>query len=90
MIPSSHDPSAKPHLVLVNLGTPTAPTPAAVREFLDEFLSDPAVVDLPRWLWMPILRGIVLRTRPARVAEQYASMALPIAGSGKLWAACDA
>ena len=45
-----------------------------MREFLDEFLSDPAVVDLPRWLWMPILRGIVLRTRPARVAEQYASI----------------
>ncbi len=62
------------HLVLINLGTPTAPTPAAVREFLDEFLSDPAVVDLPRWLWMPILRGVVLRTRPPRVAEQYASI----------------
>jgi len=58
----------------VNLGTPTEPSPAAVREFLDEFLSDPAVVDLPRWLWAPILRGIVLRTRPARVAEQYASI----------------
>lgn len=63
-----------PHLVVVNLGTPTAPTPEAVRVFLDEFLSDPAVVDLPRWLWAPILRGIVLRTRPARVAEQYASI----------------
>ena len=62
------------HLVLVNLGTPQEPSPAAVREFLDEFLSDPAVVDLPRWLWMPILRGIVLRKRPARVAEQYGSI----------------
>lgn len=65
---------ALPHLVLVNLGTPTAPHPTAVREFLDEFLSDPAVVDLPRWLWMPILRGMVLRSRPARVAEQYESI----------------
>lgn len=64
----------KTHLVLVNLGTPTAPTAAAVREFLDEFLSDPAVVDLPQWLWAPILRGVVLHTRPARVAEQYASI----------------
>ena len=63
-----------PHLVLVNLGTPREPTPAAVREFLDEFLSDPAVVDLPRWLWQPILRGIVLRERPARVAKQYESI----------------
>jgi ferrochelatase len=63
-----------PHLVLVNLGTPREPNAAAVREFLDEFLSDPAVVDLPRWLWMPILRGMVLRKRPARVAEMYASI----------------
>ncbi len=65
---------AKPHLVLVNLGTPEEPSPTSVRTFLDEFLSDPAVVDLPRWLWVPILRGIVLRTRPARVAEQYAAI----------------
>jgi ferrochelatase len=65
------------HLLLVNLGTPTAPTPEAVREFLDEFLSDPAVVDLPRWLWQPILRTMVLRSRPARVAEQYASIWMP-------------
>ena len=63
-----------PHLVLVNLGTPKEPSPDSVREFLDEFLSDPAVVDLPRWLWLPILRGIVLRKRPARVAELYGSI----------------
>lgn len=62
------------HLVLVNLGTPSAPEPAAVREFLDEFLSDRAVVDLPRWLWLPVLRGIILRRRPARVAEAYRSI----------------
>lgn len=63
-----------PQLLLVNLGTPTAPTPEAVREFLDEFLSDPDVVDLPWLLWQPILQGIVLRTRPKRVAHQYASI----------------
>ncbi len=63
-----------PHLVLVNLGTPKEPSPASIREFLDEFLSDPAVVDLPRWLWLPILRGMVLRKRPARVAELYRSI----------------
>jgi len=45
-----------------------------VREFLDEFLSDPAVVDLPRWLWQPILRLMVLRKRPDRVAELYRSI----------------
>jgi ferrochelatase len=61
-------------LVLVNLGTPREPTPAAVRAFLDEFLSDPAVVDWPRWIWQPVLRGIVLRKRPARVAELYESI----------------
>jgi protoporphyrin/coproporphyrin ferrochelatase len=63
-----------PHLLLVNLGTPEAATPKAVRAFLAEFLGDRAVVDLPRWIWLPILYGIVLRTRPARVAEQYASI----------------
>jgi ferrochelatase len=66
--------SARPHLLLVNLGTPAAPTPEAVRAFLDEFLSDPAVVDWPRWIWRPILNRMVLRSRPHRVAEMYASI----------------
>ncbi len=57
-------------VLLVNLGTTAAPTEEAVRAFLEEFLSDPMVVDYPRWLWRPILTQI-LRTRPARVAEQY-------------------
>ena len=61
-------------LILVNLGTPDAPTPEAVRRFLLEFLSDPGVIDLPRWLWQPILRGIVLRSRPHRVAKLYQSI----------------
>ena len=65
---------ARPHLLLVNLGTPDAPTPEAVRAFLSEFLSDPAVVDLPRWLWSPILDRMVLRSRPSRVAEMYRSI----------------
>jgi len=63
-----------PQLLLVNLGTPTAPSPEAVREFLAEFLSAPAVVDFPPWFWQPVLRGIILRRRPARVAGQYASI----------------
>lgn len=67
-------PTALPHLVLVNLGTPTAPSEEAVRAFLAEFLADPSVVDLPRWLWGPIRRGVVLRRRPARVARQYAAI----------------
>jgi len=67
----------RPHLLLVNLGTPDAATPEAVRRFLLEFLSDPAVVDLPRWIWRPILRHFVLRSRPERVAEAYASIWTP-------------
>jgi len=57
--------------LLVNLGTPSAPTAAAVRAFLAEFLSDPLVVDWPAWLWQPLLQGVVLRRRPARIAEAY-------------------
>lgn len=57
--------------LLVNLGSPDAPTADAVRRYLKEFLSDPAVVDWPRWLWLPILHGIILRTRPARSAALY-------------------
>lgn len=60
-------------VLLVNLGTTTAPEPEAVRRFLAEFLSDPMVVDYPRWLWQPILARI-LRSRPHRVAEQYRSI----------------
>lgn len=61
-------------VLLVNLGTPAAPTPQAVRAYLAEFLSDPRVVELPRWLWLPILHGVILRTRPARSAAKYASI----------------
>lgn len=61
----------------MNLGTPAAPTPAAVESYLAEFLSDPRVVKLPRWLWLPILHGIVLRTRPAKSAEKYAQIWTP-------------
>ncbi|HSC47936.1 MAG TPA: ferrochelatase [Gammaproteobacteria bacterium] len=58
-------------VLLVNLGTPDAPTSAALRRYLGEFLADPDVVTLPRLLWWPILHGLVLRTRPARSAEAY-------------------
>jgi len=61
-------------VLLVNLGTPSAPTAQAVRAYLGEFLADPRVVELPRFLWLPILHGIVLRTRPARSAEKYAAI----------------
>jgi ferrochelatase len=58
-------------VMLVNLGTPDAPTPAAVRRYLREFLSDRRVVELPPLVWQPILRGIVLNTRPRKSAHAY-------------------
>jgi len=64
-------------VLLVNLGTPAAPTPAAVRRYLAEFLADPRVVQLPRFIWLPILHGIILRTRPAKSAKKYASVWMP-------------
>ena len=67
-------------VILANLGTPSAPTREAVRAFLEEFLSDPMVVDYPGWFWRPVLRTMVLRNRPARVAEAYRTIWRP-AGS---------
>ena len=64
-------------VLLVNLGTPSAPTPEAVRSYLAEFLSDPRVVKLPRFIWRPILHGVVLRKRPAQSAEKYAAVWTP-------------
>lgn len=61
-------------VLLANLGTPVAPTPQAVRTYLAEFLWDKRVVDAPRPLWWLILNGIILRTRPKRVAKAYASV----------------
>ncbi|MES9942678.1 MAG: ferrochelatase [Candidatus Thiodiazotropha sp. 6PLUC2] len=61
-------------VLLVNLGTPDAPTTGAVRRYLSEFLSDPRIVAIPRFLWMIILHGIVLRVRPKRSAKAYASI----------------
>ncbi|HEY2394956.1 MAG TPA: ferrochelatase [Rudaea sp.] len=64
--------SATDVVLLVNLGTPEAPTPAAVRRYLAEFLSDPRVIDAPRWWWLPILYGVILNVRPRRSARAYA------------------
>ncbi len=72
-------------VILCNLGTPDAPTPAAVRRFLAEFLSDSRVVEIPRLIWLPILHGIVLRVRPARSARKYASIWTPEGSPLKVW-----
>ncbi len=66
-----HDQGGALGVLLVNLGTPDAPSGAAVRRFLREFLSDPRIIELPRWLWWLILHGFVLRVRPSRSAKAY-------------------
>lgn len=64
-------------VLLVNLGTPDAPTAPALRRYLREFLSDPRVVEIPRIVWWPLLHGVILNTRPAKSAAKYASIWLP-------------
>ena len=61
-------------VLLVNLGTPDGKDRASVRRYLAEFLSDRRVIELSPWLWQPILHGIILRTRPGKVAEAYAEI----------------
>ena len=58
-------------VLLINLGTPQAPEPGAVKLYLREFLSDPRVVEIPQLVWQPILRGIILNTRPRKSAHAY-------------------
>ncbi|HHJ14819.1 MAG TPA: ferrochelatase [Gammaproteobacteria bacterium] len=72
-----HDAALTTGVLLVNLGTPAAPDTAAVRRYLAEFLWDPRVVEIPRPLWWLILHSVVLRTRPARVAQLYRSIWSP-------------
>ena len=61
-------------LLLVNLGTPDAPTPSAVRRYLAEFLGDPRVVEIPKPIWWLILHGVILWTRPRKSAKAYRSI----------------
>ncbi len=64
----------KTGILLANLGTPDAPTPGAVKRYLRQFLSDKRVVDTSRLLWWPLLRGVILPIRSARVAKLYQSV----------------
>ncbi len=83
--PFTHGQAARTAVLLCNLGTPDEPTAPAVRRYLAEFLSDPRVVEIPRLLWLPILHGIILRTRPAKSAAKYASIWTPEGSPLKLW-----
>ncbi len=70
--PGKHQPErAAWGVLLANLGTPDAPDRRHVARFLREFLSDPRVVDLPRWLWLPLLNGVIIPLRAARSAAAY-------------------
>lgn len=72
--PYTHGTPSRVAVVLVNLGTPDAPTASAVRRYLKQFLSDPRVVEIPRAAWWPILHGIILPLRSGRSAKKYASI----------------
>ncbi len=74
VLPHRHELAERCGVLLLNLGTPAAPDPAAVRRYLAQFLSDPRVVEIPAPIWWPILHGVILRTRPRRSAAKYASI----------------
>ena len=66
--------SARVGILLVNLGTPDAPTAPAIRRYLSEFLRDRRVVELPRVLWLPVLYGAILPLRPRRLVQAYSAV----------------
>ncbi len=72
-----HGTASRTGILLVNLGTPDAPTKQAVRPYLKQFLGDPRVVEIPRAVWWLILNGIILNVRPKKSAAKYASIWLP-------------
>ena len=76
LTPDDHPPIPAPRIgvLLVNLGTPDAPDPPAVKRYLKQFLSDRRVVEIPALLWQPILRGIILNTRPKKSAHAYSQV----------------
>ena len=81
----THGQAPQTAVLLCNLGTPDAPTAAAVRRYLAQFLSDPRVVEIPRLVWLPILYGIILPLRPAKSAVKYASIWTAEGSPLKVW-----
>jgi len=75
--PHQHDQAERVGILLINLGTPQAPTAQALRPYLKEFLSDRRVVEIPRAIWWLILNGLILNTRPRKSAEKYAAIWRP-------------
>lgn len=76
--PFNEDPpprvEGKVGVLLVNLGTPDTPGKKDIRKYLGEFLSDPRVIEIPRYLWKPILHGLVLTLRPKKLEPRYAGV----------------
>ena len=75
--PHRHGQPATTAVVVVNLGTPEAPTAPALKRYLKQFLSDPRVVEIPKPLWWLILNGIILNIRPKKSAAKYATVWMP-------------
>ncbi|MHA7821002.1 MAG: ferrochelatase [Erythrobacter sp.] len=75
-LPNDHPPanSGSIGVLLINLGTPDAPDPGSVRRYLKQFLSDRRVIEIPPIAWQPILRGIILNTRPQKSSEAYSKI----------------
>ena len=67
-LPFAHDRVPRVGVLITNLGTPDAATPAAVRRYLAQFLADPRVIEIPPVVWKPILYGAILPTRPRKSA----------------------
>ncbi len=77
-------------VLLVNLGTPDEPTPSAIRRYLTEFLSDPRVIEIPQWIWQPILRTVVLLRRPHALAPRYREIWLEQGSPLLVWSQAQA
>jgi len=88
--PFAHGTAEATAVLLCNLGTPEAPTAAALRRYLAQFLSDPRVVEIPRPIWWLILHGIILRVRPAKSARKYADIWTAEGSPLKVWTAKQA
>ncbi len=72
-----HGSQEKTGVLLINLGTPDEPTAKALRPYLKEFLSNARIIEIPKWIWWPILHGIILTFRPKKSAEKYAQIWMP-------------
>lgn len=72
-----HGSQEKTGVLLINLGTPDEPTAKALRPYLKEFLSNARIIEIPKWIWWPILHGIILTFRPKKSAEKYTQIWMP-------------